>query len=393
MKNTKYDFTMVIPSYWGGNNEKNEEILFDHPTKLSQKGTLDRLLDSLDIFDNVNGRVVVLSVANNSQIYDDVKYKVDEIIAPYKNRFDIINFGQRELEGLRSKLSKKGVSQEALNLVNLNNYSNVRNLCSLVGIMNGGNYTIFIDDDEVFTDANFLSKVKRDMGRKISGRKIEALAGYYLQPDTYRLDESNVPEWRKEFWNNAAIMNQAFDIIIGQEPELKPTPFVFGGNMVLSREILSKVPFDPKITRGEDIDFLINSKIQNSVFYLDRNLSIVHLPPKSTQEPWKKLKEDAVRFLYERQKIRNHAAEIDLEELQPYPGKFLDYDLEQRIINTSELLMQEYEVKGDSVGVAECKKIIAIAEENPYKKINTRAWLKKITKDWESVTSVIGDVL
>ena len=141
MKNTKYDFTMVIPSYWGGNNEKNEEILFDHPTKLSQKGTLDRLLDSLDIFDNVNGRVVVLSVANNSQIYDDVKYKVDEIIAPYKNRFDIINFGRRELEGLRSKLGKNGVSQEALNLVNLNNYSNVRNLCSLVGIMNGGNYT------------------------------------------------------------------------------------------------------------------------------------------------------------------------------------------------------------------------------------------------------------
>jgi len=392
MENTGYEFTMVIPSYWGKKN-KNEETIFDHPTKLHQKGTLDRLLNSLNIFNNLKGNIVVLSVANNSKIYDDVKSKVNQIITPYKNKFDITNFGQRELEELRGKLNENGVSQEALNLVNLNNYSNVRNICSLIGIMNKSEYTIFIDDDEVFTDPNFLNKVNKDMNTSISGKKIKALAGYYLQPDTYKLDDTKTPGWRKQFWDNATTMNKAFDLIIGQEPQIKPTPFVFGGNMILSKEILSKVPFDPKITRGEDIDFLINSKIQESVFYLDNKLSIVHLPPNSTQEPWKKLKEDALRFLYEKQKIQDHISEINLNELQPYPGRFLDSDLEEKIINTSNLLKKEYESKGDSARAEECKKIIEITNENPYKKIDTKVWLKKITKDWQKITQTLEKIV
>ena len=49
-----------------------------------------------------------------------------------------------------------------MELVNLNNYAAVRNICALAGICNGSRYTIFIDDDEVFTDPDFLKKIEEN---------------------------------------------------------------------------------------------------------------------------------------------------------------------------------------------------------------------------------------
>ncbi len=52
---------MVIPTYWGQDNtgEADEEIVFDHPTMLDETGTLGRLLESLSIFKEVEGKIVV----------------------------------------------------------------------------------------------------------------------------------------------------------------------------------------------------------------------------------------------------------------------------------------------------------------------------------------------
>lgn len=50
-------------------------------------------------------------------------------------------------------------------------------------------------------------------------------------------------------------------MVIGTEPRLKATPFVFGGNMVIHRNLFTVVPFDQNVRRGEDIDFLINARM------------------------------------------------------------------------------------------------------------------------------------
>lgn len=278
------DFTMVIPTYWGSSDKVSngtEEIVFDHPTLLDEEGTLGRLLESLDILGEFAGTVVIISVANEPQIVDKVETKVESIIKPFRECFTISHISQRTLETIKQSLTDRGVSEAALKLVNLDNYAAVRNMCSLAGILNGSQHTIFIDDDEVFADPDFLNKVEHSMSCRIDGKKIEALAGYYLQPDTYRLDDTKVPPWRTPYWNNTVSMNHAFDQIIGRGDRLKPTPFVFGGNMTMSLEAIKQVPFDPRITRGEDIDFLLNLRIHGITFYLDRELSIKHLPPPS----------------------------------------------------------------------------------------------------------------
>jgi len=386
---TRQDFTMVIPSYWGPAEKTGksvEEILFDHPTTLDEEGSLGRLLESLDIFGELGGTVVIISVINEPGIVDKVEKKVESIIKLFRERFDITHINQSTLEKIKKRLAGKGVGGAALKLVNLSNYAAVRNMCSLVGILNGNQYTIFIDDDEVFTDPDFLNKVEESMRCSINGKKIEALAGYYLQPDTYRLDDTNVPPWRAPYWNNTVSMNHAFDMIIGRGDRLKPTPFVFGGNMTLSLDALKQVPFDPQITRGEDIDFLLNLRIHGITFYLDRELSIKHLPPASAQSAWKKFREDALRFLYERKKVTDHA-ELKLAELQPYPGEFLGDDLEEKIEKTGILLKQQYQAQSDEQGAHECEKIITLLKEKSWEQIDTKTRLREITNHWRGLTA------
>ncbi|MHC4686525.1 MAG: hypothetical protein ACYTEW_19760, partial [Planctomycetota bacterium] len=194
--------TMVIPTYWGLDKAEaaDEEIVFDHPAMLNEAGTLGRLLESLSIFKRLGGKIVVISVANTRGIAGAVKDRVDQIIEPFRSFYDITNIGQDTLEHISDRLTDRGVSKSALELVNLDNYAAVRNICSLAGVINGTNYTIFIDDDEVFSDPDFFDKIKESMGKVEAGDKIEALAGYYLQPHTFRLDENKVPDWRAPWW-------------------------------------------------------------------------------------------------------------------------------------------------------------------------------------------------
>jgi len=123
-----------------------------------------------------------------------------------------------------------------------------------------------------------------------------------------------------------------------EELERKPgrlveTNFVYGGNMVIHQELFWKVPFDPFIPRGEDIDYVINTRLAGYRFFFDKELSIVHLPPPTRNQ----LREDVVRFIYEREKL-NAAYEVpgltplSPESLDPYPGAFLRDELEEEAL-------------------------------------------------------------
>ena len=72
-------------------------------------------------------------------------------------------------------------------------------------------------------------------------------------------------------------MNEAFKILESRET-LVPTTFAFGGNMVLHWKMFENVPFDHYITRGEDMDLLVNSKMLGFQFMLDTRLRVLHLP-------------------------------------------------------------------------------------------------------------------
>jgi hypothetical protein len=383
--------TIVIPTYWGRAGERligDEKIVFDHPTPLDESGTLGRLLDSLSVLNGIERcTVAIITVPNNPKIAGEVEQKATGIISSYLSRYDIVCINNSKLEILKEKLDRQGLASDSLELLNLDNYASVRNICSLAGILNRSTYTVFIDDDEVFTDKEFLDKINEYMGKAADENKIDALAGYYLQPDSYLLDESKVPGWRRPYWNNTRYMNEAFERFITHQPRLKPTPFVFGGNMALSLNVLKKVPFDPQITRGEDIDFLINLRINGITLWLDRELAIKHLPPVFHRPAWKTVREDARRFLYERKKLLDHP-QVTPEDFMPYPGVFLADDLEERIVRTNELLIEDYREKGDEEGIRECERTIAMAQNDPFKELDTKRWLIELTLRWQCLTAL-----
>ncbi len=137
------------------------------------------------------------------------------------------------------------------------------------------------------------------------------------------------------------------------------------------------VPFDPHVTRGEDIDYLMNAKMFGFDFFLDNKLSIKHLPPKKNHPIWKRFREDIYRFLYEQTKIRsqyevNNMNRVTPEDFEPYPGDFLKEDLEDKIYKTNVLLGLEYLSNGDVEACRESIKNIylskyeAIPKDDPF---------------------------
>jgi hypothetical protein len=100
-----------------------------------------------------------------------------------------------------------------------------------------------------------------------------------------------------------------------------------GGDMVFHRELFTRVPFDPGITRGEDIDYLINARLAGIPWWFDPGLTILHLPPRHYDTPlYQRLREDVFRFVYEKEKLRLHGYQRPAW-LEPYPGALLGDDL------------------------------------------------------------------
>jgi hypothetical protein len=385
--------TMAIPSYWARQSEvgwKEGDAIYDHPTALDREGTLARAIKSLAILRDKDFQLVIIAVPTSEDIAIQVEGKIADIIGSASSGMKgrITLFGPSQLRQVQELLVRYGKKQYT-DLLQLRGYSNVRNLCMFIPYVLGSDVAVLIDDDEVFEDPDFMSKAKEFAGSEIRGRTASAVAGFYLQPDgDYHLKKEIRP-WMK-YWDQYERMNDAFDEIIGTQPRLKQTPFVFGGNMVIHRDLFSKVPFDPKVPRGEDIDFLINAKMFGFLFFLDNQLSIRHLPPPKTHPVWMRLREDIYRFVYERAKIESQKekrgmTKVHPEEFDPYPGCFLKRDLERKIEKASKLLSEEYLDGGDKKGSEEALRNVELSRTDAVPKYDPFQSLCTLQTRWEEL--------
>jgi len=134
------------------------------------------------------------------------------------------------------------------------------------------------------------------------------------------------------FLDKSAVMNEGTRALRDTPGRLVPTPVAFGGNMIFHCDLFTRVGFDPGITRGEDIDYLINAHLAGYRFWLDKKLVITHLPPEACGTlPYAKLVQDVYRFVYEREKLR--LAGVNVVQFDPYPGRFLRDDVEEQALS------------------------------------------------------------
>ncbi len=383
--------TMVIPSYWGRKKSeawRETDDVYDHPTPLDEKGTLGRIFKSLSVLEREDFNLVVLGVSVAQDIQKEVESKISLILKESAAKVNTILFSYSHLDKIHKHLANNG-QEKFVPLLRLSGYSNVRNLCLFAAHILGSEVAVLIDDDEIFEDPQFMEKALEFIGKKIDGDKVLAVAGYYINPDNDFLINKEIDPWMA-YWNKIESMNQAFKKIIGKPPRLKETPFVFGGNMVVHRDLFKYVPFDPSVPRGEDIDYLINTRMFGFKFYLDNKLSIKHDAPPKTHPTWRKVREDILRFVFEKGKLDDQKPapgmkRITAEDLDPFPGEFLRKDLQNRIFASNVMLAVDYLAKGDKRGAMECMNNIFLAKTKPAPKMNSFQNLIKLQKTWKEL--------
>jgi hypothetical protein len=345
------NITIVIPTYWcraRGQSGLPEDAIFDHPTPVDEGGTLQRCLASLEALHTHGFRVLLVTAPVHPQIAAEVEARVEQLIEPFRASYPITQFAPSDLQQVHRVLESRGLDPA---LVSLEAYAHVRNCQILGSVLLASELIVAIDDDET-VPADYLQRALQSMDMLerlaagdagLAGIYLDAAGDYRLKTDPEEAGAEN------KFVRKAELINRQFDACIGAGEGVVETPLALGGNMVFPPKLFRRVSFDPGITRGEDIDYLMNSRLFGSTWFLDGKLAITHLPPKAsagdpvTTTPYAKLQRDVLRFVYQRQKILLSQNHPDLQPLEAgdfgiYPGEFLKDDLEEQALEALRVL-------------------------------------------------------
>ncbi|MHA1329834.1 MAG: hypothetical protein ACTSR2_02040 [Candidatus Hodarchaeales archaeon] len=311
---------IIVPTYWKKGEIKEHEQLYDHPADLLSKNeTLSRTLESFNIIHG-NFDVLTIGIATNDEIGIEMDGHLSSILKSSNFNFNLYYFGHLDFLKLKERIQK--TSEESYwEILSNKGYGNVRNLCIFLSHILGYSICVLIDDDEIITDSNFLFKIIRAFEEQEKANKVGLVLGYYLNEDnSLLLPENNPPFWMA-YWDKIKFMNDAFKLILNSQDRYIEPPFALGGNMSIHRNCWTKVPFDPIIPRGEDMDYLRNCIYFGFRPILDTKLSIIHLSPKSNEKSDHKFHQDIFRFVYSKYKLQS--MDMDIEQFDPYPGYFL----------------------------------------------------------------------
>ena len=378
----------VIPTYWGPIDE-GEEIIFDHPTPLGTEGTLGRLIENLLGYEAIrigDIPVIIVGVSNKKSLREDCEKELERLLKPYENQLDLRLYAYKKLDKIKQKLSQLSVDSE---LIEPESYSQIRNLCLYAALESGADVGIFLDDDEILIDDNFFQLATDGLYKRADDNGIiMAKAGYYEQErPSYR------NFWELKWWPKDVSFNEAFDRLMDKRSRYKPSMVGLGGNMVMTKEVMKDICFDPLVNRGEDMDYVLNARFRGYRFYFDNQLRIKHLPPEKKTPMWKKAREDIYRFLFMRDKYNSHKnleyfQKVAHEEMQPYPGIFLEEDLEERIFEHNKQLGLKYLRENDQKGFDECMENSKI----PFvyqRRENAALLYYNQLKHWEQITATL----
>jgi hypothetical protein len=294
-----------------------------------------------------------------------VELRVQTIVAQFEYKYPIMVIGPEEIMIWRQRLAQKGLYQYD-RFLSLDGISNVRNVCLLAAVLSSSEVAILFDDDEVYDDPAYLEKALEFIGKEHEGSFVGGVAGYYKREE-YPEDFFTGDEDWKQKWGSVESMNEAIELI-DREPRLKKAPVAFGGNMVIHRSVFERVPFDPAIPRGEDIDYLMNAGLFGYDFFLDNELLTKHMPPPKCAPPWFQLRLDIIRFARERAKLLSpvtgsgQVRDLEPEDFDPYPGRFLKSNLHDIVFEASISMASEYYEDGREDDAGECIMNIAISK-------------------------------
>ena len=188
-------------------------------------------------------------------------------------------------------------------------------------------------------DEDFLTSAVYGFGAKDrQGMPIVAKSGYFLDRRNSALaDRRNIKFYDKYWAKRAEFNNWMTQALAG--PRISRSNVVCGGCFAVHAEAYTRVAFDPWITRGEDLDYLIDLRMYGMDVWFDNKWRVRHVPPKVKDTAFRFM-QDVYRWTYERRKIEVCNTNIDLQQihpaqLMPYPGPWIGPDLPARVKKTA----------------------------------------------------------
>ncbi|MBE6466853.1 hypothetical protein [Denitrobacterium detoxificans] len=328
---------IIVPTYISAREKARptgHHTVYDHVTPLSRPGELGRMLKSLQRVRGVGQIVIPVAAERDAAV--PAMQKVQAICAQFPS-LNIIAVGQAELALIRQRFEQLNMGRMEYE-IGLEGYSAVRNLGLVLANIFGYDSAVFLDDDVVIQDPEFLAKGVYGLG-KLTRRGIPILAktGYYLNSEgTYHSKSQD--KWYNRYWEQGSAFNSWIDSAM-RGPRLSRSNHVCGGCLVLHREAYRRVCFDPWVVRGEDLDYMLNLRMYGSDIWFDNKWVMLHLPP-DTKSEGTRFRQDIFRWLYEYRKMEYARTQIDLnqvkpESLMPYPGPFLEPGIRHRIMRTA----------------------------------------------------------
>lgn len=325
---------VIIPTFISGVSRarKSSSVVttYDHTTNIHEAGELDRCLGSLENVEGM-GLILVLLCADQN-VEEQAQAKVQEVVNAHPS-LEVIVIAQPELQAVRQHLEAKGCPP-LKHEVALQGYGAIRNLGLLLANVLGFDAVVFLDDDELVEDPEFLKKAMYGLGKRTrKGFPILAKSGYYLNDKGTYLSEWE-DKWYNRFWQKGSAFNEWIQAAM-KRPRLSRSNHVCGGIMSIHKDAFQSMPFDAWIPRGEDLDYLLDLRMYGSDVWFDNQWVVRHLPPHSIGEG-DRFRQNIFRWLYEYTKLEYSRALIDLHpvkpsSLEPYPGPFLEPGLMNRI--------------------------------------------------------------
>ena len=303
---------------------------YDHTTAPNQPGELGRCLESLRKVEGLG--LVVILVSADVSMETQAAEKVQAVASQYPDITTLV-IGAPELALIEQRMAQLNIERLSKE-IGLQGYGAIRNLGLVVANTLGFDAVVFLDDDEVVDDPQFLRKAMYGLGKLTKqGIPILAKTGYYLNDRGSYLSKWE-DKWYNRFWQQGRAFNEWITSAM-RGPRLSRSNHVCGGCLAIHKEAYRRLAFDPWITRGEDLDYMLDLRMYGSDIWFDNQWVLHHLPPKSPSEG-DRFRQDIFRWLYEYRKLEYSRALIDLQQvkpasLEPYPGPFLEPGLRNRI--------------------------------------------------------------
>jgi hypothetical protein len=388
---------IVIPTYWyhDGASSKEEQLpVYDHPTPTNTNGTFIQALESLKTIKDEDFEVLIIASAISTkamnEMYKKLKIEIKQFAKKSKIKVHLLSL--EELNKIK-KIINKNCKNKYNVFLQMKGYPAIRNLSLIAAQILDAEILVSIDDDEVITDPNFLVKAREFIGKDFNGKRVDGIAGYYVYEDNRINLIDHKYKWESS-WNQLKQMNKAFDLFIGGGPRLKKAHWILGGCSVIHRNLFTKIPYDIRILRGEDMDYLINANMWGFNIFFDNEFFIKHKPMPSGHPLWKAHRASIYGFLYQKQKIKQQRKQqnmfkVEIKDLTPYTSTFIDKNLDRKIEKSCKIMAKQYELLGDTFSAAQCLETSILAKSKYLPKYNVFDQLLRLQKKWVSFSKLL----